>query len=519
MSDKEDDRLEVEEEKQEAEEEEKQEEEDEEEEVADNDTSASDNEDEDEAEDEEEVVVPKKKKYLSKAIIEDSDDSDEEVRSKISDKDNIEKSDEEEEEEEVAAPKKKSRFKSILEESDDDNEENDDEEKKKDTKNEESESDSEFEAEKVKNSDADGSDSGQDEKKKKKDSDDDEDSDEDSDDEEEGQESSKRKAKDSDEDEDGSDDEKEKNEEDSDSDDDRKGYREPSGLVYDFDIMMAKKKEENSRKRRRRNYEVINDNDDFIADIINQMKSAVDDDMEANKNGKTALSKLKQLPFVMSQLRKVDLREAFLDSEVLSVITDWLTPLPDKSLPHLRIRESLLKILLDFNVCDVEKIKASAIGKAVMYLYKHPKETKENKTIAKKLISMWSRPIFQLDSSFSSISREEREERDMEMRDRHRQMAQSGENSDGETKIPASSKKDDGPRALKPGDKGWIPRARVPVPSMRDYVIRPRSTVEGDVGKSSRRPMTRLDKYAKSQMDRRRANRQQRAVNMKIDRI
>lgn len=293
-------------------------------------------------------------------------------------------------------------------------------------------------------------------------------------------------------------------------------------LVYDFDIMMAKKKEEDSRRRRRRNYEIINDNDDFIADMINQMKTAVDEDMEANKQGKAATSKLKQLNFVMSQLRKVDLREAFLDSDVLSVITDWLTPLPDKSLPHLKIREDLLKILLDFNICDVEKIKASAIGKAVMYLYKHPKETKENKVISKKLISSWSRPIFQLDTSFSAISREEREERDMELRDRHKQNAQKAvqSNPDIETNSQASKKKDDkSTKALKPGDIGWIPRARVPAPSMRDYVIRPRSKVEGDVGKSSRRPTNMLDKYLKAQQERKRAGKTSRAVNMKIDRI
>lgn len=288
---------------------------------------------------------------------------------------------------------------------------------------------------------------------------------------------------------------------------------------YDFDIMMAKKKEENSRKRRRRNYDIINDNDDIIAEIINQMKDAVELDNEANKSRQAATKKLKLLPFIISQLRKVDLRDAFLDSNILSVITEWLAPLPDRSLPHLNIRESLLKILVDLNLYDVDRIKGSGIGKAVMYLYKHPKETKENKQRAKQLISTWSRPIFQLDSSFTAISREEREQRDLDLMSKQRKS--SGHSSDGEgTAGPSGSvKKTKEEVAQKPGDKGWIPRARVPAPSMKDYVIRPRSKVDADIGKSSKRPANMLEKYMKSQQERRRANRQQRAINMKIDKV
>lgn len=147
-----------------------------------------------------------------------------------------------------------------------------------------------------------------------------------------------------------------------------------------------------------------------------------------NRNRQTATRKLKMMPLVETQLKKIDFREALLDSGVLSVITDWLTRLPDGSLPHLHIREKLLRILVEFNIDDIDRIKASGIGKAVMYLYKHPKETKENKRIAGQLIAHWSRPIFNLDADFHSISRDQREKRDFEnMAKFKRSQSDSGE--------------------------------------------------------------------------------------------
>ncbi|XP_058489994.1 protein IWS1 homolog isoform X2 [Solea solea] len=304
--------------------------------------------------------------------------------------------------------------------------------------------------------------------------------------------------------------------EESDSDEgvDRSGQ--DTSFMSDFDIMLARRKAMNSKKRRHRDGGTfISDADDVVSAMITKMNEAAEEDRTLNSQKKPALKKLTLLPQVVMHLKKQDLKDTFIDSGVMSAIKEWISPLPDKSLPALRIREELLKILQELPSVSQETLKHSGIGRSVMFLYKHPKESRSNKDLALKLINEWSRPIFGLTSNYKGMTREERQQRDLDQQMPQRRRLSSG----GQTPRRDLEKQLTGEeKALRPGDPGFCARARVPMPSNKDYVVRPKWNVEGDSSRCGfKKGVSLLEKHKRRFAEERKLRRPQGAVKISIE--
>nr|XP_046153801.1 protein IWS1 homolog isoform X2 [Oncorhynchus gorbuscha] len=282
----------------------------------------------------------------------------------------------------------------------------------------------------------------------------------------------------------------------SDSDEgvDRGGVQETS-FMSDFDVMLARKKAQSGKRRRNRDGGTfISDADDVVSAMITKMTEAAE---------------VKFRPQTVQ-----DLKETFIDSGVMSAIKEWIGPLPDKSLPALKIREDLLKILQELPSVSQETLKHSGIGRAVMFLYKHPKESRPNKDLALKLINEWSRPIFGLTSNYKGMTREERQQRDLDQQMPQKRLLSSG----GQTPHRDLEKVLTGEeKALRPGDPGFCARARVPMPSNKDYVVRPKWNVESESRAAPvKKGMSRVDKQLRRFADIKRMTKTGHAVKISV---
>ena len=279
--------------------------------------------------------------------------------------------------------------------------------------------------------------------------------------------------------------------------------------VNDFDAMLAKKKAERGYKRKKEGVDIMNDNEEKISRFVRTMRDAAEEDRKLNMKKQPATKKMSMLQVTMQQINKVEMLEGFLEANLLSALTDWMAPMPDRQLPTQRLRECILKWLLNIPPLSQEMLKQSGIGKAVMYLYRHPKEVKSNKERCGRLVNKWSRPIFNNSDDYTTISKEERLKRDMQMM----AMGRNSQNKENET--PSNLNENGEP--LKPGDKGWCYRARVPMPCGKDFVARPKWKSNVDMTNVKKQGMSKLDKNMRHFADQKRLQKARRAVSMSIE--
>ena len=196
-------------------------------------------------------------------------------------------------------------------------------------------------------------------------------------------------------------------EDDKDLRDDNDGYAEDEAEDEDdFDAMLRP-----NSKRGREDLEDDNKTQKEVDAFLSQLDIAYELDVELINRNKPAIHKLRMLKTVREKLSMKRLHDQLLEHNMLGHLERWLHPLDGGILPNTIIRSTMLELLGVLPIdCNNEvrrqQLKDSGLGRLIMFYYKLPDETAENKKRAKQLIDKWSRPM--LASKRGALGEEER---------------------------------------------------------------------------------------------------------------
>ena len=208
--------------------------------------------------------------------------------------------------------------------------------------------------------------------------------------------------------------------------------------------------------------------------ILARMEAAYDADKEAWKQQKPAVHKLKLLKEVEAVLIQRHMRETLLYESALSTMATWLEPLDDMTLPNVKIRTSLLRLLSKMNVRasddTLELLQKSKIARIVMFYSKISDETPENKRLAGSMCQKWSNDILSRDRP---IRPDNRLSEDIQ---RNRISAKKGKKrSRLESRRPKLKVGSRGDKAK--GEEDEVTRTRRPEAEDLDFKVQPASRV------------------------------------------
>lgn len=207
-------------------------------------------------------------------------------------------------------------------------------------------------------------------------------------------------------------------------------------------------------------------------EFVEKMEQACFEDNENNRAKKPALKKLSLLEEAKQTLLREEWHEELIKANVLVVLTKWLQPLPDRTLPSVTIRDGILRALTSFGEIDKYHLRESKIGSIVMFLSKNDPESSSRDT-ARSLLQQWSRALNpDKTDSWTALSEVERQRRAAGQQERLSESAQRTLSSQ-----LAFGRRIQGSSA--PTQKVRGPQfASQPILSTMDYVIRPESKWE-----------------------------------------
>ncbi|KAK8070386.1 hypothetical protein PG997_010589 [Apiospora hydei] len=153
-------------------------------------------------------------------------------------------------------------------------------------------------------------------------------------------------------------------------------------------------KKPSSRRKKKDEIDLENDLAERIDVLSGTMAKACEADNNARLAGQPANNKLRILPEVMSLLNSNNQQDAIVDPDhnFLRAVTWFLEPLPDGSLPAYTIQRDIFNALMRLPI-EKDSLKASGLGKVVLFYTKSRKPEIGIKRIAERLLGDWSRPI------------------------------------------------------------------------------------------------------------------------------
>ena len=147
--------------------------------------------------------------------------------------------------------------------------------------------------------------------------------------------------------------------------------------------------------------------DEQVDRLINEMVATAQKDKEFKAEGKTAMEKLKSLPRIKSELKKIHYHEPFLSKNGLEALFLWIQRHEDGSYPCLDILEGII------DICDELPITTDNLLETGRELARTIKDISINndseqiRVKAKRLVSKWSRGIYGVDADGHNLSEKE----------------------------------------------------------------------------------------------------------------